>query len=123
MIPGVMRNGLALPKESGCSCCKSFDMHVNVTIPEGSTKASVILGANDFRLQNKAMNVWNKENENYFRYEIDISDPENPKLNIYVVGMPAAVNELDENGEPVMVESWGGLKPSIISQEEEKCSR
>lgn len=67
----------------------SFDMHVNVTIPEGSTKASVILGANDFRLQNKAMNVWNKENENYFRYEIDISDPENPKLNIYVVGMPA----------------------------------
>ena len=104
-------------KNLDAAAANLFDMHVNVTIPEGSTKASVILGANDFRLQNKAMNVWNKENENYFRYEIDISDPENPKLNIYVVGMPAAVNELDENGEPVMVESWGGLKPSIISQQ------
>lgn len=36
--------------------------------------------------------------------------------------MPAAVNELDENGEPVMVESWGGLKPSIIGQEEENAA-
>ena len=109
-------------KNLDAAAANLFDMHVNVTIPEGSTKASVILGANDFRLQNKAMNVWNKENANYFRYEIDISDPENPKLNIYVVGMPAAVNELDENGEPVMVESWGGLRPSIISQEEENAA-
>lgn len=99
-----------------------FDMRVNVTIPEGSTKASVIFGANDHRLQNKAMNVWNKAGENYFRYEVDVTDPENPKLNIYVVGMPAAVNEMDENGEPVMKESRGGMTYSYVVQEEENAA-
>ena len=41
---------------------------------------------------------------------------ENPKLNIYVVGMPAAVNELDENGEPVMVESWVDLSRPLSAR-------
>lgn len=96
-----------------------FDMRVNVTIPEGSTNASIILGANDHRLQNKAMNVWNKAGENYFRYEVDVTDPESPKLNIYVVGMPAAVNELDAEGNPVMTEGRGGVQYTYIAQEEE----
>lgn len=99
-----------------------FDMHVDVTIPEGSSKASVILGADDFRLQNPAMNVWGKAGENYFRYEVDLSDSENPKLNIYVVGMPACVNELDEDGNPVMVEGRGGMSYSYVTQEEENAA-
>lgn len=109
-------------KNLDAAAANLFDMRVNVTIPEGSTKASVILGANDHRLQNKAMNVWNKEGENYFRYEVDISDPEDPKLNIYVVGMPAAVNELDEDGNPVVKESARGTSYSYIIQEEENAA-
>lgn len=109
-------------KNLDAAAANLFDMHVNVTIPEGSTKASVILGANDFRLQNKAMNVWNKEGENYFRYEVDVTDPENPRLNIYVVGMPACVNELDEEGNPVMNEGPFGASYSYISQEEENSA-
>ena len=65
------------------------------------------------------MNVWGNATENYFRYEVDLSDSENPKLNIYVVGMPAMVNELDEDGNPVMVEGWGGMSYSYVQQEEE----
>lgn len=109
-------------KNLDAAAANLFDMRVNVTIPEGSTKASVIFGADDFRLQNKAMNVWNKEGENYFRYEVDVTDPENPKLNIYVVGMPACVNELDEDGNPVVNESAFGTSYSYVNQEEENAA-
>lgn len=66
-----------------------FDLDMTLQIPEGSSKASVIFGAGDFRLANKAMNIWGSNTENsYVKYEIDISTPSEPKLNIYVVGMP-----------------------------------
>lgn len=109
-------------KNLDAAAANLFDMHVNITIPEGSTKASVILGANDHRLQNKALNVWNAVGENYFRYEVDVTDPEDPKLNIYCVGMPANVNELDADGNPVMVEGWRGMSYSYIIQEEENAA-
>ena len=66
-----------------------FNLSAEFTIPEGSTSASVILGADDFRLNNEYFNKWRKGGENYFKYEIDIADPSAPVLNIYVVGMPA----------------------------------
>lgn len=107
-------------KNLDASSANLFDMHMNVTIPEGNTKASVIFGADDYRLQNKAMNVWNRENENYFRYEVDLTDSENPKLNIYVVGMTTMVDELDEDGNQIVTENfWGGTSVSQIEQEEE----
>lgn len=107
-------------KNLDASSANLFDMHMNVTIPEGSAKASVIFGADDYRLQNKAMNVWNRENENYFRYEVDLTDSENPKLNIYVVGMTTMVDELDEDGNQIVTENfWGGTSVSQIEQEEE----
>ncbi len=96
-----------------------FDLTVNLKIAEGGTKASVIFGADDDRLNNKAFNVWNKAGENYFQAEIDISDPEAPMLNLYAVGLPSKALILDENGEPVMTQGWGGASFTYELQEEE----
>ena len=93
-------------KNLDAAAANLFDMHVDVTIPEGSSKASVILGADDFPPPESCYECLGKRNRKLFRYEVDLSDSENPKLNIYVVGMPAMVNELDEDGNPVMVEGW-----------------
>ena len=85
-----------------------FDMDVKITLAEGSSKASVIFGADDDRLQNKAFNIWNAANENYFQAEIDLSDQEDPELRLYVVGMPSVALVLDEDGNPVMQQGWTG---------------
>ena len=78
-----------------------FDMDMTVQIPEGSSKAAVILGAGDFRLRNSAMNIWGSQTENsYYKYEVDIADPAKPVLNIYVAGMPAN-GQTEENDENV----------------------
>jgi len=66
-----------------------FDMSVDMTIPAGTSKAAVILGADDFRLQNEVYNIWRKAGENYFKFEVDVTTPDAIKLNVYVVGMPA----------------------------------
>lgn len=64
-----------------------FDYTVDLQIPEGSTKASVILFADEFRLKNSVFNNKRLENDvNYMRYEVDLTDESAPKLNIYVVG-------------------------------------
>ena len=65
-----------------------FDLNMDFTIPEGSTSASIVFGADDFRLNNEYLNIWRKGGENYFKYQIDVSDPAAPVLKIYVVGMP-----------------------------------
>ncbi|MBC5788144.1 family 78 glycoside hydrolase catalytic domain [Clostridium facile] len=96
-----------------------FDLGTTITIPEGNTKASLILGANDFRLNNEYFNIWRDGGENYFKYEIDITDPNAAKLNIYVVGMPAMLPVFDENGDPVMEDGWGGPTQKMEAQEVE----
>lgn len=66
-----------------------FDISTKVQIPEGSTGASVIFGADDFRLKNKLFNIGMKEGENYFRVELDISkinENGGAAINIYRVG-------------------------------------
>jgi len=85
-----------------------FDLDVNITLDEGSTRASVVFGADDDRLQNKAFNMWNAANENYFQAELDFSDLPNPRLNLYIVGMPGVTLALDENGQPVMESGAAG---------------
>ena len=66
-----------------------FSLDMTVQIPDGSTKAGIIFGADDYRLKNSAMNIWGSQSGGYFCYEIDAADAAAPKLNIYVVGMPA----------------------------------
>ncbi|MBQ3825177.1 MAG: hypothetical protein II811_03470, partial [Spirochaetaceae bacterium] len=70
-----------------------FSIDASLFIPEGSSRAAFVLGADDFRLKHKNMNIWGAESIGYVKYEIDISDAQAPLLNIYVVGMPS-------NGEP-----------------------
>ena len=66
-----------------------FDITTKVQIPEGSNKASVIFGANDFRYNNKLYNLYQLEGENYFRVELDVTNAgteEGAAINIYRVG-------------------------------------
>lgn len=89
---------LTLDAASACY----FDLRMDVTLAKGSYKAGVVLGANDFRLQNKNFNIWGKaEALNYVKYEIDVEGlvkgtSETALLNIYVVGMPV-LGQLVEN--------------------------
>ena len=66
-----------------------FDITTDIQIPEGSNTASVIFGANDFRLNNALYNIDGLAGENYIRVEIDISgvgSDEGPAIKIYRVG-------------------------------------
>ena len=66
-----------------------FHISADVTLAEGSSTASFILGAGDFRLENRAFNPWLAEGENYVRVELDYTDatPEGGvKINVYRVG-------------------------------------
>tara|TARA_B100000949_G_scaffold235384_1_gene258268 strand:- start:35055 stop:38816 length:3762 start_codon:yes stop_codon:yes gene_type:complete len=65
-----------------------FDIKTDVQILEGTT-ASLIIGANDYRFNDKFQNINNAEGENYLRLELDISgvgDAQGAALNIYRVG-------------------------------------
>lgn len=80
--------GLSL---DAASCCV-FRIRTGITIPEGSTSASLILGADDFRLNNDIFNVNAMEGENYVRVELDISGVESgsgAKINVYRMGYAA----------------------------------
>ncbi|MFH0843302.1 MAG: family 78 glycoside hydrolase catalytic domain [Bacteroidota bacterium] len=66
-----------------------FEINTDFRIPEGSNAASIIFGANDFRLNDKFQNIENVAGENYVRIELDISgvgSDQGALLNIYRVG-------------------------------------
>ena len=71
-----------------------FNLKYKLAIEKGSTRASFIYGANDSRLLNKYLNIFqveNKKNESYIKIELDISAVDGTengkaKLNIYRVG-------------------------------------
>jgi alpha-L-rhamnosidase len=71
-----------------------FDLKYKLAIGKGSSCASFIYGANDSRLMNKYLNIFqveNKKNESYVKIELDISAVDGTengkaKLNIYRVG-------------------------------------
>jgi len=71
-----------------------FNLKYKLAIEKGSTRASFIYGANDSRLMNKYLNIYqveNKKNESYIKIELDISAVDGTengkaKLNIYRVG-------------------------------------
>lgn len=69
-----------------------FNISSKVQIAEGSTAASVIIGANDFRLQNSNFNIHSMAGENYVRLELDVSgvtDAGGAKINAYRMGYVA----------------------------------
>lgn len=71
------------------SCCV-FKIQTDIEIPAGSTSASLIFGAKDFRLSNSVYNINQMQNsENYVRVELDISSVNKEggaKINVYRVG-------------------------------------
>lgn len=65
-----------------------FDIKTDVQIMKGTT-ASLIVGANDYRFNDKFQNINNAEGENYLRLELDVSGvggAQGAALNIYRVG-------------------------------------
>ena len=65
-----------------------FELNTDFRVVEGGA-ASVILGANDFRMKDKFQNIENVAGENYIRFEIDLSGVGTAKgaiLNVYRVG-------------------------------------
>ena len=74
----------ALDATSACV----WHINTDMQITEGN-KASLIVGANDYRLNDQFQNVENVEGENYIRLEFDfsgVSAGNGAKLNIYRVG-------------------------------------
>jgi len=66
-----------------------YRIRFKAQIPEGSSTASVLFGANDFRNNDAAMNEYRIQGENYIRYELDISEVTaegGAKVNVYRVG-------------------------------------
>lgn len=71
-----------------------FDLKYKLAIEKGSTRASFIYGANDSRLMNKYLNIYqleNKKDESYIKIELDITavdgtEEGKAKLNIYRAG-------------------------------------
>ncbi|GAA3315530.1 alpha-L-rhamnosidase [Arthrobacter ramosus] len=55
-------------------------------IPQGSTMASFILGANDFRLRHEMLNEYRLAGENHVRFSVDVGDPSNPAFRIFRLG-------------------------------------
>ncbi len=65
-----------------------FYLNTDFQIVEGDA-ASIILGANDFRLNDQFLNIENVEGENYVRFEFDLAGVGTDKgavMNIYRVG-------------------------------------
>lgn len=88
---------LQLDAASQCA----FNISASVQIPEGSSSASFILGADDFRLKNAVFNTESMAGENYVRIELDISDVEGTgaQINAYRMGYTAE----DQADTPVHV--------------------
>lgn len=66
-----------------------FNITADVQVAEGSNAASFILGADDFRLENKVFNSEMQEGENYVRVELDLSGVDangGAKINAYRMG-------------------------------------
>lgn len=78
---------LQLDAASQCA----FNISADVQIPDGSSSASFILGADDFRLKNAVFNTESMAGENYVRIELDISDADGSgaKINAYRMGYTA----------------------------------
>ena len=66
-----------------------FHISADVQLAEGSKTASFVLGADDFRLNNKVFNPWLYEGENWVRVELDFSGATGEggaKINVYRLG-------------------------------------
>ena len=75
-----------------------FDLSMTMELSEESPKAGIVFGGGDFRLKNKAYNIWGSQTDNsYFCIELDRTDEKAPLMNLYAVGMPVTLQEPSED--------------------------
>ena len=83
-----------------------FDLSMTMELSEESPKAGIVFGGGDFRLKNKAYNVWGSETDNsYFCIELDRTDVKAPLMNLYAVGMPVTLQEPSEDEKNQIAEN------------------
>lgn len=90
-----------------------FKVETDLQIKQGHT-ASLIIGANDFRLNNRFQNINNTEGENYLRIQLDVSEvgkAGGAALNIYRVGF----SPKDSEESPYMTISRAGYPETNIN--------
>lgn len=77
---------IGAPRFTVCSANRGvFIIESRFRLAEGSKRAGIVFGANDFRLMDAYQNELGISGENYIRYEINLSE-DSPKLDIYRVG-------------------------------------
>lgn len=63
-----------------------FKIESEFCFSEAATRAGLVFGAGDYRLEDRCLNELGLEGENYIRYEIDIRNVSESRLVIYRVG-------------------------------------
>ncbi|WP_270739356.1 family 78 glycoside hydrolase catalytic domain [Massilioclostridium coli] len=85
-------NEMTLDAASACV----YAINADVELTQG-TKASLVFGADDYRLKDQFQNVWNAEGENWVRLELDVdgvqADGTGAKLNVYKQGYDYVEND------------------------------
>lgn len=75
---------IAAPVESVCARARGvFILETQLRLENGTGRAGVVFGANDFRLLDDTKNEYGIAGENYIRYELNLADK---SLDIYRVG-------------------------------------
>ena len=95
----------AYPLDAASACV--FDLSMTMQLSEAAPRAGIVLGGGDFRLANKAYNIWGSETEDsHFTIEIDATELSAPRLNLYAVGMPAVSQEAENAAAIAEVEAY-----------------
>ena len=99
-----------------------FNISADVQVAEGSNGASFILGADDFRLENKVFNSEMQKGENYVRVELDLSGVGangGAKINAYRMGY---AKDDDPTTPFFTIEDDEDLNTLITEKNKNRCS-
>lgn len=108
---------IGAPKYTVCARNRGvFILETQFRIAEGSKRAGVVFGANDFRLNKKSLNELGLAGENYIRYEINLSQ-KLPTLDIYRVGYAPEDREDIPFASSSLVNFEGEEKVPVIRDE------
>ena len=104
-------NEMTLDATSACV----FAINADVELTTGA-KASLVFGADDYRLNDQFQNVWNADGENWVRLELDVSgvqaDGTGAKLNVYKQGY-----DYEQNDGTEILDQTIDIKSGIFTPE------
>lgn len=93
-----------------------FILETEFALEDGSGRAGVVFGANDFRLLDHTKNELGLEGENYIRFEINLTEAM-PKLDIYRVGYAKEDKKEVPFASVDLVNFTGEEKKPVITKE------